>query len=53
VLNIVLALDGIPDVVKPLEVDEPFHSVSFGEAFDKNPIDVRTPGGPDRFVTLT
>src|SRR5664279_5642839 len=35
VLDIVLALDGIPDVVKPLEIDEPVQSVSFGKAFDE------------------
>ena len=34
-LDVVLALDGSPDVVKPLEIDEPVQSVSFGKAFDE------------------
>jgi hypothetical protein len=32
--DVVLALDGISNVVKLFEIDEPLQAISFGEAFD-------------------
>ena len=34
-LDIVLALDGVTDVVEPLEVNQPFQALLLGEAIDK------------------
>jgi hypothetical protein len=33
-LDIVLALDGVADILKPLEIDQPSQSVLFREAFN-------------------
>jgi hypothetical protein len=35
-LDIVLALDSVANSLKPLEVDEPLQSVSFGKAVDES-----------------
>ncbi len=35
-LDVVLALDGIPDVVECFEIDEPLQSVPFCKTFDKS-----------------
>jgi hypothetical protein len=36
VLDVVLALDGVADVVEPFEIDQPLQSIPLGEAFDKS-----------------
>ena len=35
-LDVVLALDGVADVIELFEIDEAFQSVPFGEAIDKS-----------------
>jgi hypothetical protein len=34
--HVVLALDGVADIVELLEVDQPLQSISFGETFDES-----------------
>ena len=35
-LDVVLALDGVTDVVEPFEVNQSLQSIPFGEAFDES-----------------
>ena len=34
-LDVVLALNGVADIVEPFEIDQPLQSIPFGETFDE------------------
>jgi hypothetical protein len=36
VFNVVLALNGVADIVELLEIDQPLQSISFGETWDES-----------------